>query len=215
MGKTFFDEDYIPMRKRQVEEAEKKFNQQTKSLSGFKIRSKMKPYQQEYFNVLWDFALDSYTQIFIANANDESGNGKATVTFKVEDEKVIEYDSKHPDKAWESLKEEIYNFYLRTHLEPELPKVSVLKTIRDEIEFRIPLILNLLREKPRSRHIPAKVRYEVFHRDQGSCVVCGSNMNIEFDHIIPFSKGGSNSAGNIRILCQECNRKRSDNIEKY
>jgi len=35
MGKTFFDEDYIPMRKRQVEEAEKKFNQQTKSLSGF------------------------------------------------------------------------------------------------------------------------------------------------------------------------------------
>ena len=115
MGKTFFDEDYIPMRKRQVEEAVKKFNQQTKSLSGFKIRSKMKPYQQECYNVLWDFALDNYTQIFIAKANDESGDGKATVTFKVEDEKVIEYDLKHPDKAWESLKEEIYNSYLRTH----------------------------------------------------------------------------------------------------
>ena len=75
---------------------------------------------------------------------------------------------------------------------------------------RTPLIINLLKEKPRGRQIPAKVRYEVYMRDDGKCVICRSNINIEFDHIIPFSKGGSHNADNIQILCQECNRKKSD-----
>lgn len=92
---------------------------------------------------------------------------------------------------------------------------AILGIILKAIEKRTPLILNLLKEKPRTRGIPAKVRYKVYMRDNGECVICGSNINIEIDHIIPFSLGGSHSINNIQILCQNCNRKKSDKIEKF
>ncbi|MDD9869235.1 MAG: HNH endonuclease [Gammaproteobacteria bacterium] len=64
----------------------------------------------------------------------------------------------------------------------------------------------------RSRHISESVRHEVWRRDQGRCCQCGSKENIEFDHIIPFSKGGSNTARNIQLLCESCNAKKRDRI---
>lgn len=59
-----------------------------------------------------------------------------------------------------------------------------------------------------SRGIDPDVRREVWRRDSGRCVDCGSQAFLEFDHIIPFSKGGSSTARNIRLLCQDCNRKK-------
>lgn len=61
--------------------------------------------------------------------------------------------------------------------------------------------------------IPENVRIEVWRRDQGCCVQCGSRENLEYDHIIPVSKGGSNTARNIELLCEKCNRSKSDNIQ--
>ncbi len=58
--------------------------------------------------------------------------------------------------------------------------------------------------KTRSRHIPQEEKDIVWRRDQGRCVTCGSNEKLEFDHIIPFSKGGSNTARNIQLLCEQC-----------
>lgn len=60
--------------------------------------------------------------------------------------------------------------------------------------------------------IPEAVRHEVWRRDQGRCVECGSQERLEFDHLIPHSKGGSNTARNIRLLCEPCNRAKSDRI---
>jgi hypothetical protein len=34
--------------------------------------------------------------------------------------------------------------------------------------------------------IPEDVRFEVWRRDEGKCVQCGSKSKLEFDHIIPF-----------------------------
>jgi len=62
------------------------------------------------------------------------------------------------------------------------------------------------------RRIPADVRLQVFYRDNGCCVNCGSNLSIEYDHIIPFSLGGSNSVENVQVLCKRCNRLKSNNI---
>ncbi|ARN79353.1 hypothetical protein BST97_03355 [Nonlabens spongiae] len=64
----------------------------------------------------------------------------------------------------------------------------------------------------RNRTIPSHVKETVFTRDKGCCVSCGSNQDIEFDHIIPFSKGGSNSIKNIQLLCLKCNRRKSNKI---
>ena len=66
---------------------------------------------------------------------------------------------------------------------------------------------------PRRDAIPESVRIAVWRRDEGKCAKCGSRKNLEYDHIIPVSEGGSNTVRNIELLCEECNRKKRDNIE--
>ena len=61
--------------------------------------------------------------------------------------------------------------------------------------------------------ISSAVRREVWRRDEGKCVKCGSRSNLEYDHIIPVSRGGSNTARNIELLCKACNRAKSDLIQ--
>ncbi len=61
--------------------------------------------------------------------------------------------------------------------------------------------------------ISTKVRQEVWRRDGGACVKCGSRVNLEYDHIVPVSKGGSNTARNIELLCEACNRSKSASIQ--
>ena len=60
--------------------------------------------------------------------------------------------------------------------------------------------------------ISEEVRIMVWRRDGGVCVKCGSRENLEYDHIVPISKGGSNTARNIELLCEKCNREKKDNI---
>ncbi len=60
--------------------------------------------------------------------------------------------------------------------------------------------------------IPEEVQLFVWNRDGGKCVKCGSQENLEFDHIIPLSKGGGNTARNIQLLCASCNRAKSNTI---
>lgn len=60
-------------------------------------------------------------------------------------------------------------------------------------------------EKSRSRRIPKQVKEEVWKRDKGRCVECGSRENLEYGHIIAFSKGGSNTVRNVELLCEKCN----------
>ena len=59
------------------------------------------------------------------------------------------------------------------------------------------------------RAIPGDVQREVYERDQGKCVQCGSSENLHFDHILPYSKGGSSKvASNIQLLCAKHNLKK-------
>lgn len=60
--------------------------------------------------------------------------------------------------------------------------------------------------------IPDDVKLIVWRRDQGRCVKCGSNVELQYDHIIPFSRGGANTVANLQILCGRCNRAKSDSI---
>jgi HNH endonuclease len=64
----------------------------------------------------------------------------------------------------------------------------------------------------RRQPIPERVRSEVWRRDGGACVDCGSRENLEFDHIVPWSKGGANTARNLELRCETCNRKKAAKI---
>ncbi|MGW6424928.1 TerD family protein [Nocardia sp. NPDC055053] len=63
-----------------------------------------------------------------------------------------------------------------------------------------------------SRSIPQDVKAQVWQRDGGCCVECGDGHYLEFDHIIPLSRGGATSAANLQILCRACNRAKGARI---
>lgn len=65
---------------------------------------------------------------------------------------------------------------------------------------------------PKRAPIPDEVRILVWRRDGGKCVKCGSQEDLEYDHIIPVSKGGSSTARNLQLLCERCNREKRDHI---
>jgi len=62
------------------------------------------------------------------------------------------------------------------------------------------------------RVIPTYVKYLVWDRDQGKCVLYHDRNILEFDHINPASRGGADSFNNIRLLCRSCNWKKSNNL---
>ena len=64
------------------------------------------------------------------------------------------------------------------------------------------------------RLIPSWVKLEVWKRDFGRCQRCRATSGLHFDHIIPYSKGGSSKdPTNIQILCGKHNLAKRDHIE--
>jgi len=64
-----------------------------------------------------------------------------------------------------------------------------------------------------SRHIPAAVRRQVWQRDGGQCTFvdaedrrCAERSFLEFEHRVPFGKGGTSTPENVRLLCRAHNR---------
>ena len=65
-----------------------------------------------------------------------------------------------------------------------------------------------------NRVIPSVVKLEVWQRDKGQCVLCGSKNNLHFDHDLPYSKGGTSlTATNIRLLCARHNLSKGSKIQ--
>ncbi len=76
--------------------------------------------------------------------------------------------------------------------------------------FVISLLFIALPCFTQSRYISEATKKIVFARDGGICKCCGSNLNLEYDHIVPFSCGGTSDRSNIQLLCQKCNRSKSN-----
>ena len=68
----------------------------------------------------------------------------------------------------------------------------------------------------RSRSISHSTIIRVARRDNNTCQICGKillDREIEIDHIIPYSRGGTSDESNLRVTCLECNRKKGKKIE--
>ncbi len=72
----------------------------------------------------------------------------------------------------------------------------------------------------RSRYIPVDVKRTVLLRNQNGCTykdpksgrVCRSRHGLQFEHIVPFSRGGQNTAENLTLLCGAHNRYRAERM---
>ena len=67
-------------------------------------------------------------------------------------------------------------------------------------------------KKPKREAIPRAVQREVWQLDGGRCVECDSKEKLCYDHIIPFSRGGSNTIRNLQLLCEPCNLRKGNRI---
>lgn len=68
------------------------------------------------------------------------------------------------------------------------------------------------REDWPSRYIPESVKKAVWKRDGGRCQGCGAKKRLEYDHVLPISKGGKSVAENLQLLCAPCNRKKRNEL---
>lgn len=61
--------------------------------------------------------------------------------------------------------------------------------------------------------IPPYEKRRIYDRQNGLCAYCGQHRNIKYmtvDHIIPLSKGGTDSLDNLQCTCKKCNGLKSD-----
>ena len=75
------------------------------------------------------------------------------------------------------------------------------------------------------QRIPDRVFFDVLERDNWECVYRGRELfyddeeeedNVEIDHKIPVSRGGSNDPDNLQATCGYCNaRKGAKTHEEY
>jgi len=121
-------------------------------------------------------------------------------------------------RVYEKIKQGIWSYNGVFHLVDSWREASherqvfkfKLIAVEGEDDFSIPVP----KQSQSRRIIPTWVKLEVWKRDSGKCVQCGVADNLHFDHVIPYSKGGSsNTPENIQLLCGKHNIQKHDRIE--
>ena len=74
---------------------------------------------------------------------------------------------------------------------------------------------NKKKENENRDGISPKLRFEVLKRDKYVCQYCGAcgpDVELEIDHIIPVSRGGTDDIDNLKTACFRCNRGKGDKV---
>jgi hypothetical protein len=76
----------------------------------------------------------------------------------------------------------------------------------------LPYRLHVELEKCRRKRpaIPKELRNQILKKYKHCCLTCGETdaRKLSIDHIIPYSRGGSDEVKNLRVLCRSCNSKK-------
>jgi len=86
-----------------------------------------------------------------------------------------------------------------------------LKRLREQVA-NFEAIEGQLQNGVARKAIPDDVKLLVWSRDRGACVRCGATKGLHFDHVIPLSRGGSDEADNVQLLCRSCNLAKGDRL---
>jgi len=82
--------------------------------------------------------------------------------------------------------------------------------------IKLPSVISLKDYLPVSRRA-AFTRFNVFLRDRFCCQYCGQSFavhDLTFDHVIPKSKGGQTTWGNVVAACSPCNLRKGNLMPK-
>jgi 5-methylcytosine-specific restriction endonuclease McrA len=71
-------------------------------------------------------------------------------------------------------------------------------------EMKLPSVVSL-KSYVKPARFPAFTRFNLFLRDRFSCQYCGERHDLTFDHVIPRSRGGQTTWGNVVTACAPCN----------
>jgi len=65
-------------------------------------------------------------------------------------------------------------------------------------------------ERPgqKRRKMSLRRAMRIFERDGYSCKRCGSQTDLQVDHIVALANGGTEDDGNLQTLCGPCNRRK-------
>lgn len=136
---------------------------------------------------------------------------KAALAFKA--------GSQSPERVrvYEKIKDGIWSYNGVFHLEDAWPEPAGKRQV---FKFKLTAVLGEEDDSQPTpfhpnpgRMIPTAIKREVWKRDGGKCAQCGSDVNLHFDHIIPWSRGGSSTdVQNIQLLCAAHNLSKSDEI---
>jgi hypothetical protein len=107
--------------------------------------------------------------------------------------------SKEPAK---SVRQKNVRQSMNSGVSSDVDQVAVLVERTDDA-----VIPALARVNDTKVHLKAETRRQVWRRDQGKCINCGSNYALEIDHILPKALGGPWTEENLRLLCRSCNQK--------
>jgi len=95
---------------------------------------------------------------------------------------------------------------IKEGIEYEIRKIKLFREIeeRKHTDWK-----EVKKAKPRENPLSPKVRFEVLKRDHFTCQYCGRKspeVELEVDHIEPYSKTKDNSMENLITACKDCNR---------
>jgi len=71
--------------------------------------------------------------------------------------------------------------------------------------------------RTQSRSIRRDVMLKVVRRDGQICQKCHESVRddeVEFDHVIPFSKGGTTTVENLKLVHRQCNRRKGTSLDE-
>jgi hypothetical protein len=105
-------------------------------------------------------------------------------------------------------------------LDTEMYRLGSMSRIYDDDKWRQmePLVVEALRDEgvalvvesfrswhnPYRKPIPRGVRERVLSED-AVCAHCGTAQDLQVDHVLPYTRGGTNDFKNLQPLCRTCN----------
>lgn len=161
--------------------------------------------EKDKLELLDEIKNKSFRETEMILAENSSGEGKAPreskkiikgkrrqIKFSLEEKEYQEMIRMKEELGADSI-EELFMKLKKIAKEKTTSKVKIKKARKTKIKT--------------GRYIPKSVKEKVRAKADGKCEICGSRRHLEFEHKIPFAKGGTNGVDNIKLYCRSCNQR--------